>query len=159
MSAHGGASVVICMPHAPRSRPGWPERLFISFPATNGVTDCWPPSGGRQRVVLKRFTSVHSTIAALGASWCMSSHLFLGWGAPHTPSPLCPGRREFAVLVSVVKTCSLLRITYNQNRLQGCGRDHAVFLSAKWRALLHVFQSRCVLRARNHHLTPWKCWG
>lgn len=59
----------------------------------------------------------------------------------------------------VVKTCSLLRITYNQYRLQGCGRDHAAFLSAKWRALPLVFQCRCVQRTRIYHLTPWKCWG
>lgn len=60
---------------------------------TNGVTDCWPPSGGRQRVVLKRFTWAHARNAALEASWCMSSHLF-SWLRSHSDSLTTLSRSE-----------------------------------------------------------------
>lgn len=69
-------------------------------PATNGVTDCWPPSGGRQPVVLKRFTWAHAKKHGAGGQlmYVISSVSLL---RSHSDSLTTLSRswRKFAVLI------------------------------------------------------------
>lgn len=163
MSAHGRASVIICMPHAPPlpARLAWKVIHFIP-------RDKWS-----HRLLAPFRRQTESCVKEIHFG---TFNKTLRWGPVDVCHLICLSAEEPLRLPRhfvqvgenchphhVVKICSFPFFFYHlqslQYRLQGCGRYHAALLSAKWRVLLLVFQFRCVLRARIYHLTPWKCCG